>query len=180
MPRFGTKTLLFAFILVALWFSTFSGYAAGHDVRASVLLVVFLAAGFAAIYGRGRLRAFWAGFFVVMLLCGGNFWQGPANKYVPNFSWRSPVIVPMPYGAYFSAPAVYQPSPYVSDPAIAVPQPYRLAIAAPRPAPNIGDQHVALAAHASIEAACILALACIVGLVGTWLYSSIGRKNEQS
>jgi hypothetical protein len=89
MPRFGTKTLLIVTAVVALWLSTLSGYAAGQDVRRSILLLVLVLSLFAAIYGRGTRRAFWSGFFVVMLLCGGTDLQRPLHRYVPDFAWLS-------------------------------------------------------------------------------------------
>jgi hypothetical protein len=90
MPRFGTKTLLIATAVVALWLSTLSGYAAGNDVRRSILLLILVASAFAAVYGRGKKRAFWSGFFAVMLLCGGMDLQRPLHRYLPDFSWMSP------------------------------------------------------------------------------------------
>jgi hypothetical protein len=94
MPRFGTKTLLIATAVVALWLSTLSGYAAAHDVRRSILLLILVASAFAAIYGRGKTRAFWSGFFAVMLLCGGTDLQRPLHRYLPDFAWLSPAPVP--------------------------------------------------------------------------------------
>jgi hypothetical protein len=70
MPRFQIKTLLIAFAIVALWLSSFSGFAAADDVRRSLLLAVLAVAGYAAAYCRGRRRAFWAGFFFTMLAHG--------------------------------------------------------------------------------------------------------------
>jgi hypothetical protein len=93
MPRFGTKTLLVATAVVALWLSTLSGYAAANDVRRSILLLILVASAFAAIYGRGKTRAFWSGFFVVMLLCGGTDLQRPLHRYLPDFAWLSPAPV---------------------------------------------------------------------------------------
>jgi hypothetical protein len=90
MPRFGTKTLLIATAVVALWLSTLSGYAAANDVRKSILLLILVASVFAAIYGRGKTRAFWSGFFAVMLLCGGTDLQRPLHRYLPDFAWLSP------------------------------------------------------------------------------------------
>jgi hypothetical protein len=70
MPRFGIKTLLFSFLVVALWLTTFSGYALANDVRRGVLLAVLAGSGYAAVYLRGRQRAFWAGFLLTMLAHG--------------------------------------------------------------------------------------------------------------
>jgi hypothetical protein len=94
MPRFGTKTLLIATAVVALWLSTLSGYAAANDVRRSILLLILLASAFAAIYGRGKARAFWSGFFAVMLLCGGADLQRPLHRYLPDFAWFTPTPTP--------------------------------------------------------------------------------------
>jgi hypothetical protein len=68
MPRFGTRSLLIGFAVVALWLSTLTGYEAGHDVRAGILLVGIFAAAFAAIYSRGSRQAFWIGFVGALLL----------------------------------------------------------------------------------------------------------------
>jgi hypothetical protein len=94
MPRFGTKTLLIVAAVVALWLSTLSGYAAGHDVRRSMLLLILVLSLFAAVYGRGKRRAFWSGFFVVMLLCGGTDLQRPLHRYLPDFVWLSASSTP--------------------------------------------------------------------------------------
>ena len=83
MPRFGIKALLIAFALAGLWFSTYSGYAAARDVRATIALLVFLGSGLAAVYCRGRQQAFWVAFFAVMLTIG----LGYPKDYVPNFAW---------------------------------------------------------------------------------------------
>jgi hypothetical protein len=107
MIRFGTKTLLFVFVLFALWCSTFGGYPAGRDVRASVLLIVFMAVGYAAVYSRGMSRAFWSGFFAVMLITGGGIFGMQLEKYVPNFLWET-------LSAQFATPpSPAPPNPYI-------------------------------------------------------------------
>jgi hypothetical protein len=171
MIRFGTKSLLIVFVLVAVWLSTFSGYAAGRDVRASVLMVVFLATGYAAIYSRGRARAFWSGFFAVMLLCGGNLWQGPANKYIPNFNWR--LQQPAVYGVpVYTAPQPYRPPVAATDPWAATPPPIAVAPAIV-PVSSASDQQFKLAVNATIETAWMLMLATLVGITGTLIYVQI-------
>lgn len=180
MVRFGTKTLLFAFFLVALWCSTFGGYSAGRDVRASVLLILFLAAGYAAIYSRGRSRAFWSGLFVVMLLAGGSFFQGPVNKYVPNFFWRTMQTNQAVTTRYVAPPAVYA-APTVSyapvQPYSAVPSRPISPIAAPVAIPSvtINDYEFTLAVNDTIATVWTLVLGSLVGLVGMWVYGSTGR-----
>jgi hypothetical protein len=185
MVRFSTKTLLFAFVLVALWFSTFSGYSAGRDVRASVLLIVFLTAGCAAIYSRGKGRAFWAGFFAVLLLSGGNVFEGPVNKYIPNFSWLTQ--------SYYSSAVTLQYPPAASvvysAPTPAAPQSVAQFIAAPTPVPapptatlvpvSLRDQNFAMARQATIEVAWMFALAVIIGLIAVWLYGTLSRETRE-
>ena len=180
MIRFGTKTLLFAFVLVALWCSTFGGYAAGRDIRASVLLIVFLAAGYAAVYSRGKQRAFWSGVFMVMLLAGGNVFEGPLNKYVPNFLWRT--MQPMQNMAIqYVTPQVVYPSPA---------QPYRPSTPAPPSAPippmtspvtvfpvPLNDYEFTKAVNDTIAIAWTLILGSLAGLVGILVYGSMNRDN---
>jgi hypothetical protein len=96
MPQFGTKSLLITVAVVALWLSTFSGFHAGDDVRSSILLVLYLAALLAAIYSRGRDRAFWIGFCAVIPAV---YWV-PGNAtsmgsdFVPKFYWVEEFTVP--------------------------------------------------------------------------------------
>jgi hypothetical protein len=186
MPRFSTKTLLFAFVLVALWFSTFSGYSAGRDVQASVLLIVFLTAGFLAVYSQGKGRAFWAGFFAVMLLCGGNIFEGPVNKFIPNFHWLtqnnyygSAVTVqyaPAPqivYSAPQPAPVTKSVAQLMTAPPPALPPTATIVPVSPR------DQSFSLAVHATIVAAWMFALAVIVGLIAVWLHGTLSREPRE-
>jgi hypothetical protein len=107
MPRFGTKTLLIAFALLALWLSTFSGFQAASDVRRSMLLLILVTSFFLAIYSQGKRRAYWSGFALVMLLCGGLNLQQPLNRYVPDFAWQRMLGMNI-------QPATLYPSPYYS------------------------------------------------------------------
>jgi hypothetical protein len=175
MFRFGTKTLLFAFVLVALWCSTFSGYAAAGDVRASVLMILFLTAGYLALYSRGRPRAFWLGFFVVMLLMGGNLLEGPVYKYVPSFVWRTQPSPTQPITYY--APVYPQPVPPTpatpSDPIPAPPVPAAIAPTTVMIAPaTTNNYQFKMALDATIAAVWMLVLASLVGLIGIWIYRS--------
>jgi hypothetical protein len=182
MPRFSTKTLLLVFVLAALWFSTFSGYSAGRDVQASILLIVFLTAGFLAIYSRGKGRAFWSGFFAVMLLCGGNIFEGPVNKFIPNFSWltqSSNTAFTVQYGpppqVVYSAPTPANPQTvarYMAPPAVAA-SPTATIFPV-----SVRDQNFSLAIHATIFAAWMFGLATIVGLIGVWLYGTMSRESR--
>jgi hypothetical protein len=179
MIRFGTKTLLFAFVLVALWCSTFGGYAAGRDVRASVLLIVFLAAGYAAVYGRGKQRAFWSGIFLVMLLAGGNLFEGPVNKYVPNFLWRTIQPTQTMTIRYAAPPATY--SPYASS-GYVTPNPTPIPpMAGPVTVTPvvISDYEFTLALNDTIATLWTLVLGSLVGLVGIWVHGNM-RRNEES
>ncbi len=67
MPRFGIKFMLMLIGVVALWLSTFAGYAAADDVRAFIMLAILVTSGIAAMSHTARRRAFWAGFFGTML-----------------------------------------------------------------------------------------------------------------
>jgi hypothetical protein len=81
IPRFGLKKLLIVVGVVALWLATFQlpeppkqnpasvEYGArivGIHLRWGMMFMVLTAAGFTAIYFRGKRQAFWAGFFVAM------------------------------------------------------------------------------------------------------------------
>jgi hypothetical protein len=68
MPRFGVKSLLVGFMVLAAWFSTVAAYPGSADVRNSILILILLSCGFAAVYGQGRQRAFWAGAFAIMFV----------------------------------------------------------------------------------------------------------------
>ena len=74
MPRFSIRTLLIAFAVVAVWFSTFAWKGTpfaptpGPEIRRIIFLGILIASGSAAVYLHGRRRAFWSGFFVTMLL----------------------------------------------------------------------------------------------------------------
>jgi hypothetical protein len=73
MRRFGIKSVLISMAVVAVWLATFSApdpglQGPGVHIRKAMLLIIFVAAGMAAACNRGRSRAFWAAFFVTMLL----------------------------------------------------------------------------------------------------------------
>jgi len=87
MPRYGTRTLLVVIGIITLWLATFAGHGAAQDLRRSMLLLALVAAGCLAIYSDGRRRAFWAGFAIVMFLCGGLSIDRPLHRYVPDFFW---------------------------------------------------------------------------------------------
>jgi hypothetical protein len=148
MPRFGTGSLLIAVAIAAVWFSTFAGYSTARDVRASVLLLIFLASGFAAVCSWRERRAFWIGFFAVMLVCGGNDLQRPLNRYVPNFLWLS------------NSPYVPPTSVMAAGPAL--PLPWEVSSTSQ---PVRSD-----ALAATIAAAWILGLATLAGLIGVFIY----------
>jgi hypothetical protein len=88
IPRFGIKSLLIGFVVVAFWLSTFADYSAAHDVRSIMILAALLASAFKAAYCAGKSRAFWAGFFVFFLVCAIQ----PKWFVVPNFNWLDPPL----------------------------------------------------------------------------------------
>jgi hypothetical protein len=71
--RFSTKTLLLVTGLIALWLSTFAGYAGSSDVHESIMLVVATSAAIGVIYGRGKTQAFALAFFAIMLVMSDFF-----------------------------------------------------------------------------------------------------------
>jgi hypothetical protein len=161
MPRFGIKTLLVALTVAALWLSTFANYSMAEDVRRSILLLIFVAAGMAALWGRGRNRAFWVGFFVAMLLCAGSEWQRPLSRYVPQFSWQWNANIyspPTPTSVIMPSPATSVTTTFVTPPPVYV-------TTAPI---TTGLSGVAL--NATLVAAWILALSLVAGLIGLFLY----------
>ena len=83
IPRYGIKTVLIAFTVVALWLFTLRDFVAANEIRTAVLFIVALTAGIAAVCHRGQQRAFWAGFFVAMILVGGPVWP-PNRPLIPN------------------------------------------------------------------------------------------------
>lgn len=90
MPRFGIKPLLAAFTVIALWFGTLTSFTIGIDVRSSVMLLIWLLSGFAAVYLPGRRRGFWAAFFLVMFANSG-VGHNTIGTYVPDYGWVSPL-----------------------------------------------------------------------------------------
>jgi len=59
---------------------------AGPDIRRSILLVILIASGAAAVYSRERRRAFWSAFAFVMFVCGGLTYERPLYRYVPELT----------------------------------------------------------------------------------------------
>ena len=68
LPRFGTKSLLIAITVTALWLSTLTGFTGSNDVQAFIWTAIVIASGVAAATLKGKRRAFWAGFCGTMLL----------------------------------------------------------------------------------------------------------------
>lgn len=170
MPRFGTKTLLIGFALAAVWFSTFGGYTGAQDVRRSMLLLVLVAAAFAAVYGRGRRRAFWAGFAAVMLVCGGLDLQRPLNRYVPDFTWL--------WSLGMNMPQIYSAPPYsVAVPTTATQGQVTIRYAAPVmpntfvPATPATRPAVSMATSDTIAAVWTFVLSIISGFAVAFIYT---------
>ena len=85
MPRFGTKSLLAAIAVLALWLSTLTGYEAGADVRAAILFVGIFAAAFAQSITVEVARRFESASLVPSYL-----WQSSqtGDPYRPGESWH--------------------------------------------------------------------------------------------
>jgi hypothetical protein len=182
MPRFGIRSLLIAFTFIALWLSTFAGHRAGVDLRASILLLIFIGAAVAALCHRGKQRAFWGSFFGVMLLCGGNDLQRPLYRYSPSFIWNSAPVYsyipsPSPQPAPVSVTSVVPPAAKsgriaVLPRATAVsPMPWAVATT-----PNQVFQREAYSS--SLAALWTLALATLAGFFGVYIYNHSRKTAE--
>jgi hypothetical protein len=164
MLQFTLKSMLAAVAVVALWLSSFSEYPLTSDVRKSMLLFIFLASGFAAIYNHGRRRAFWAGFFATMLLCGGLSLRQPLHRYTPDFFFATPTQFAQPM---FSGGSRYvAPQPWMSPPnALGL---------------NVTTQtKFDLILGTTITAVWMLALATMVGFAAATIHDQ-GRQNTES
>jgi hypothetical protein len=177
MPRFGTRTLLIVSGLIALWLATFAGHGAAQDVRRSMLLVGLVAATCLAIFSYGRRRAFWAGFAIVMFLCGGISMDRPLHRYVPDFVWQhtfgvnpasfmapvvaypAPTPVPMQPGSQQPPVITYSPSPYVPS------------YAGPYSGMAFRQPTVWLGLIDTMTAGWTLALSALSGFVAAYIYS---------
>jgi hypothetical protein len=186
MPRYGTGTLLVAFAIAAVWLSTFSGYWAAQDVRRSILLLILVASGSLALYGRGRRRAFWSAFAIVMFVCGGLSYERPLYRYVPDFVWMDtgPVVSPYGYNSYapLTTPqAVYAVPPTAPTPADpGEPQPAQPPAFTPMPAPPTVYQPappapagitIREALNDTFAAAWTLGLAAIAGFIAAYIFN---------
>src|SRR5262245_47453075 len=197
MPRFGTKSLLVIFAVAAAWLSTFSGYWAAQDVRRSILLMILVTSGALAIYTRGRRRAFWSAFAIVMFLCGGLSYERPLYRYVPDFGWLdtlqttvSPYLTS--YNNYYPlppalpvqptptpAPAASNPSPPLppasAQPLMTTPAPV-YQIAPPAPA----GLTVREALSETLAAAWTIALAAIAGFIAAYIFTQQTNSARES
>lgn len=179
MPRFSLKSMAIVFVGASLWLSTAAGYAAASDVRRSILFLVLVASGCAAIYLRGKQRAFWAGFFASMLICGQ---ETSLSRYTPNFSWVSAYAfnfmnpaTPPPVSYYSPTPPIAYPSAGSATPSAPVPvpvpvQPYAAPYAYTVATPSTGLPLL----FSAIVAGWILLLSLVSGFVATIVYDFSG------
>jgi hypothetical protein len=153
MPRFGTKMLLIAVAVVAIWLSTFAGYKGASDIRAAIMFVVTFAAGFAAVYNRGSRRAFWAGFVSALLVLAAFPHNG---RFVPGLGWGIDIArqwaTSVPVGPL--APDVRTDTPGMLY-------------------GRQGQLYEAI--FATLWAMSVLSLATVVGVVGVMIYRQSGR-----
>jgi hypothetical protein len=87
MPRFSSNALLIGVAVIAMWLATFSipqnpPLDVGYQIRSAMVLAVWILAGGAALYFRGKRQAFWLGFFVTMTMV----WAQSGLFVKPNFS----------------------------------------------------------------------------------------------
>src|SRR5688572_20391170 len=80
--RLATVFLLIAFL--ASWLATTQvEWELGRGLRQMHWFLAFATPVFCAVYHRGRTRAFWAGFVLVLVLCAlPDGW--PLSRYKPN------------------------------------------------------------------------------------------------
>ena len=88
MPRFGIKSLLVGVAVLALWFASLRNFGRSYEIITAISFVIALASATAAIYNRGRRRAFWAGFFATMLIVGPPLWP-TSLQLVPNLTFAA-------------------------------------------------------------------------------------------
>jgi hypothetical protein len=176
MPRYGTRTLLIAFALVAVWFATFGASStsmasvmAAQDVRRSMLLLVLIAATGVAIASRGRRRAFWTAFAIVMFACGGLNLQRPLHRYVPEFAWQQVVGAPVvtPYLAPTPAPVAAARTTGRGQVvySYSAPAPYTVTTA------GMGGSSAWIAFSETAAATWTFALAALSGFIAAYIYS---------
>jgi hypothetical protein len=94
MPRFSAKGLFLAVTVIAVWLATFSipqlpHHDVGHQLRSAIVLAIWILAGAAALYFRGKRQAFWLGFFVTMTLV----WAQSGLFVKPSFAAVSQSIL---------------------------------------------------------------------------------------
>ncbi len=88
IPRFRIRTLLITFAVVSFWLGTFGlpdQSRTGDQLRLVMIMAVCITSGFAAIYFRAKRRAFWAAFFVTLLLFHVQFQF--RSQFLPNVYW---------------------------------------------------------------------------------------------
>src|SRR4051794_7378282 len=68
LPRYRIQSLLFVFVLLAIWLFSARLEGAGRDLQVAVLLTLTVAGASSAMYSAGRRRAFWTAFTVSLVL----------------------------------------------------------------------------------------------------------------
>jgi hypothetical protein len=176
MPRFSIKLMLIAFAVVAVWLSTATGYLPGGDIRSAILLLAVVAAGLKAWYSAGREKAFWLGFFAVMLVMAYTI-----GTFAPRLMWVSNLVERNePSDDLFGPPTVpaQLPVPYPTDapnpPPETTPPPIPPA-PVPLPPPQtlfdiFGQDSPLSLAEDSIRVGLILILATLAGCIGLYIY----------
>jgi hypothetical protein len=96
MPRFTIKRLLAVIAGVAVWLATFkmpdpTNRGIRPQLQLIIPLAILISSGFAAVYFRGKRQAFWAGFFIGMLLVFGRFFKSPDLSLIAE-SWAGGII----------------------------------------------------------------------------------------
>jgi hypothetical protein len=90
MPRFTLQSLFVAFTIIGIWLSTFTGYWGGQDIRACIWLLVIIGSALEAYWCIGRQKAFWLGFFAVMI---ATTFDAMSRDLGPQYDWARSLFI---------------------------------------------------------------------------------------
>src|SRR4051812_5786051 len=92
MPRFGVKSILVVFAVVALWCSTFSDYAAAGDVRRTIVFFTLVISILLAYWSERRQKVFWLSFAIVIVPMGCGIYYNSQQFPIPLFHWITQIF----------------------------------------------------------------------------------------
>src|SRR5262245_61734367 len=88
LPRFSIRVLLIIFAAISFWLATFGlrdQSRTGEQLRLTMIMMVCITSGFAAVYFRAKRKAFWAGFSLTLLLLYAQFQL--RSQLLPSVYW---------------------------------------------------------------------------------------------